>query len=160
MSKDSWAAFGEALRQEAAMLARVDAAALVLTNALVRNEIRGIEGANAQLERDRIGHQLAAKARQTMQRRGFGTLTLQQVISYAPRPLALRLRGYSAELTYRAISLGITTKNNKRLILSGMDRLLKVVMLLQRSVADQPRTYKRRGFVPPPDNSILVSSRA
>jgi hypothetical protein len=160
MSSDSWKAFSEALRQEAEMLARLDASAQALTNALVRNEIRAIEAANAQLERDRIGHQGAAKSRQTMQRRGFGAMSLQKVISYAPRSLALRLRGYASELTYRAISLGITTKNNKRLILSGMDRLLKVVMLLQKSASDQPRTYMRRGFVPAPDNSILVSSRA
>jgi GNAT superfamily N-acetyltransferase len=160
MSSDSWMAFAEALRQEAELLARVDASALALTTALVHNDIRQIEAANTQLERDRIAHHGATRARQTMQRRGFGDMPLQRVVSYAPRKLALRLRGYCSELTYRAISLGITTKNNKTLITSGMDRLLKVVMLLQRSVADNPRTYKRRGFIPAPDNSILVSSKA
>jgi len=159
MSSDSWKAFLEALRHEAELLARVDASALALTDALVQNDVRRIESANARLEQDGRAHQVAAKARQTMQRRGFGDIPLSRVIGYAPRTVRMRLRGYLSELTYRAISVGITTKNNKRLILAGMDRLLKVVMLLQRAVSDQPRTYKRHGFSAP-DNSVLVSSRA
>ncbi len=160
MSSDSWKAFLEALRHEAELLARVDASALALTDALVQNDVARIVAVNDRLEQECRAHQLAARARQTMQRRGFGDILLSRVIGYAPRTLRMRLRGYSSELTYRAISVGITNKNNKRLIVAGMDRLLKIVMVLQRAAADQPRTYKRRGFVPPPDNSILVSSKA
>lgn len=160
MSSDSWAAFAEALRAEAELLARVEASSLELTDALVKNDLRRIEAGNAQLERDRVAHNIASKKRQAMQKRGFGDMPLRRVATYAPRPLAIRIRGYCSELTFRAISIAITTKNNKRLIITGMDRLLKVVSLLQKATAKQPRTYRRRGGMAPPDNSILVSSKA
>jgi hypothetical protein len=63
------------------------------------------------------------------------------------------------ELTTTSISLGITTSNNKALILSGMDRLMKVTAALQKAHSDGPGTYKRRGVVPPPSNSVLMSSK-
>lgn len=160
MSSDSWAVFAEALREEAELLARVESSALELTGALIEKDLAKIEDANARMERDRLAHQTAARKRQAMQRRGFGEMPLRQVVGYAPRPLALRIRGYCSELTYRAISLRITTRNNKQLIIAGMDRLLKVVTLLQHAMADQPRTYRRRGSIAPPDNSVLVSSKA
>jgi hypothetical protein len=160
MSSDSWVAFVEALRVEAECLAKLDASSLELTKALVERDISVVESVNARMECDRLAHQGASRMRQSMQRRGFGAMSLRQVIAYAPKPLVMRARGYFSELTYRAISLGITTQNNKQLILAGMDRLLKVVMLLQRAAAEQPRTYKRRGLMAPPDNSVLVSSKA
>jgi len=160
MSGDSWSAFVEALRREAAQLARLEAESLALTKALVGRELSEIEALAGRIERARLAHQAAWRERQAMQRRGFGEMPLGRVVGYAPRRLALRARGYYSELRYRAISLSITTKNNKRLIVAGMDRLLRVVSLLQRATADRPGTYKRRGFVAPPDNSVLVSSKA
>lgn len=160
MSGDSWSVFGEALREEAELLAKVESCALELTRALVEKDLARIQDVNARMERERVAHQTAAKKRQAMQRRGFGDMPLRQVVNYAPRPVALRLRGYCSELTYRAISLRITTRNNKQLIIAGMDRLLKVVTLLQHALADHPRTYRRRGSIAPPDNSVLVSSKA
>lgn len=160
MSSDSWDVFVEALRHEAELLAKLETSSLELTSALVERDIARIESVNARLERDWMAHQSASRKRQGMQRRGFGAMNLRQVVAYAPRPLAMRARGYCSELTYRAISLGITTQNNKQLLISGMDRLLKVVMLLQRASAEQPRTYRRRGLIAPPDNSVLVSSKA
>lgn len=160
MSSDSWEAFAEALRAETELLARIDRDSIALTEALVRRDAARIEAVNRRLEANRLAHHHASVRRQTMQRRGFGEMALHQVIDYAPRKLKLRLRGYFSELSQRAISIQITTRNNKGLILAGMDRLLKVVSLLQRATAEQPRTYKRRGFVPPPDNSVLVSRKA
>lgn len=160
MSSDSWDVFIEALRQEAELLARLEASSIDLTAALVERDLPLIESVNARMERDRIIHESAAKKRQAMQRRGFGVMSLRQVVAHAPRPLAMRARGYCSELIYRAISLGITTQNNKQLILTGMDRLLKIVMLLQRTAAEQPGTYRRRGRIAAPDNSVLVSSKA
>jgi hypothetical protein len=153
-------AFVEALQLEAELLARLEAGSLELTKALVERDITRITALNGRIETDRAAHQAASKKRQAMQKRGFGEMSLRQVVAYAPRQLSLRARGYCSELTYRAISLGITTQNNKHLILAGMDRLLKIVMVLQRATADQPKTYKRRGFIAPPDNSLLVSSKA
>jgi hypothetical protein len=160
MSSDSWAVFVDALRVEAELLASLEASSAELTKALVAHDLARIGAVNDRMERDRLAHQNASKQRQAMQRRGFGTMPLRQVAAHAPRPLAMRVRGYCSELTYRAISLGITTQNNKQLILAGMDRLLKVVSLLQHAVAEQPGTYRRRGRMAPPENSVLVSSKA
>lgn len=160
MSGGSWSGFASALRDEAAALAKVESVSLALTNALVERDVARIIAINEQLEAVRLSHHAVQAKRQAMQRRGFGDLSLNAVIDYAPHGLSLKLRGYAQDLAYRAISIGITTRNNKSLILAGMDRLLKVVTLLQRSTSDQPRTYKRRGLVPPPDNSVLVSRKA
>jgi hypothetical protein len=64
-----------------------------------------------------------------------------------------------AELTYGSISLGITIGNNKSLILSGLERLMKVTSKLQESVTERTGVYKRRGYVAPPGASVLVSSQ-
>ena len=94
-----------------------------------------------------------------MQTRGFGTMTLQQVCAYAPRHLAANMSQRMAELTYGSISLGITIGNNKSLILSGLERLMKVTSKLQESVTERTGVYKRRGYVAPPGASVLVSSQ-
>jgi hypothetical protein len=160
MSSGSWSEFTSALRTEAAALAVVDRISVTLTSALVERDAARIGSINEQLEGARLAHHASQSRRFAMQRQGFGDMPLAKVIDYAPRNLAMKLRGYTSDLAYRAISIGITTRNNKSLILAGMDRLLKVVTLLQHSTSDQPRTYKRRGFVPPPDNSVLVSRKA
>ena len=95
-----------------------------------------------------------------MQQRGFGKLPLSKVCGYAPGPVRRQLKGAMAELRGRTIAIRITNRNNKALIAAGMMRLRKTVFTLQQSAAEKPGTYKRRGLVPPPNASILVSQRA
>lgn len=157
---DSWEAFAEALQAEAALLGRVADAAQRLTQALVANDVDQISTVERELDAARKAYQSASGKRRGMQVRGFGALTLRQVCAYAPRTMWPVLNQRLAELTTTSISLGITTNNNKALIMSGMDRLMKVTSALQKAHNDGPGTYKRRGFVPPPSNSVLVSSKA
>lgn len=155
---DSWETFIAALADESALLARVNDAAVKLTDALVQGEPDGIVATERALESARKAYVSAAGKRRGMQSRGFGTKTLREVCAYAPRPLAAQIGQRLVELTTGSISLGITTNNNKALIASGMERLMKVTSVLQKAASDAPGTYKRRGFVPPPSNSVLVSS--
>lgn len=156
---DSWETFIGALADESALLARVNEAAVKLTEALVENDAEKIVSTERALEGARKAYVSAAGRRRGMQSRGFGALTLRQVCAYAPRPLAAQIGQRLVELTTGSISLGITTNNNKALIASGMERLMKVTAVLQKAASDEPGTYKRRGYVPPPSNSVLVSSR-
>ena len=156
---DSWDSFANALGDEAAQLGRVNEAALKLTQALVENDADSIVAAERVLDDVRKSYVSAAGRRRGMQARGFGNLTLRQVCAYAPRQLMPTLNQRLVELTTGAISLGITTNNNKAIIASGMERLMKVTSVLQKAASDAPGTYKRRGYVPPPSNSVLVSSR-
>jgi hypothetical protein len=41
-----------------------------------------------------------------------------------------------------------------------MERLARTVAVLQRAGTEQTGTYRRRGIVPPPDGSVIVSRRA
>lgn len=156
---DSWESFAHALQDEATLLARVNDAAIRLTSALVENDATKIMDAERELDGARKAYVSAAGRRRGMQVRGFGTMTLRQVCAYAPRALSPAFNARLAELTTGSISLGITTNNNKALIASGMQRLMQVTSVLQKAANDHPRTYKRRGFVPPPSNSVLVSSQ-
>lgn len=156
---DSWEAFANALQTEAALLARVADAATRLTQALVNGNPETISCVERELDTARKAYQSASGTRRGMQVRGFGPLTLRQVCSYAPRKMWPVLNQRLVELTTSSISLGITTSNNKALILSGMDRLMKVTAALQKAHSDGPGTYKRRGVVPPPSNSVLMSSK-
>lgn len=157
---DSWDAFAEVLSSETKLLRRVHDAALVLTAALVERNVGKISEAERALDSVRREHLAASGKRRGMQVRGFGALTLRQVCAYAPRPMWPTLNQRIVELTTTSISLGITNNNNKALIMNGMDRLMKVTAALQKAANDGPGTYKRRGYVPPPTNSVLVSSRA
>ena len=157
---DSWEAFANALQVESALLSRVAHASTRLTQALVENDVEKIATIERELDSARKAYQSASGTRRGMQVRGFGALTLKQVCGYAPRALWPVLNQRLVELTTTSISLGITTNNNKALILSGMDRLMKVTAALQKAHSDTPGTYKRRGYVPPPNNSVLVSSKA
>lgn len=156
---DSWDAFASALQDESALLARVADAAQRLTKALVENDVDRIASIEREIDTARKAYQSASGKRRGMQVRGFGALTLRQVCAYAPRPLWASLNQRLSELTATSISLGITTNNNKALILGGMDRLMKVTAALQKAHSDGPGTYKRRGHVAPPSNSVLVSSK-
>ena len=156
---DSWESFTAALSDEAALLARVNEAALKLTQALVESDADKISATERDLDAARKAYVSAAGRRRGMQVRGFGNLTLRQVCAYAPRPMLPTLNQHLVELTTGSIALGITTNNNKALIASGMERLMKVTSVLQKAASDAPGTYKRRGVVPPPSNSVLVSNR-
>ena len=157
---DSWETFAAVLHDESAHLARMHAAAQRLTKALVTNELDEISASERALDEARQAYQAASGKRRGMQVRGFGNLTLRQVCAYAPRNLWPTFNQRIAELTTTSIALGITNNNNKSLIMSGMQRLMKVTSALQAAASDGPRTYRRRGIVPPPSNSVLVSSKA
>jgi hypothetical protein len=157
---DSWDAFATALQEESALLKRTHEAALALTKALVTCEATGIMKCERALDDARRAYQASSGRRRGMQIRGFGKLTLRQVCLYAPRQLWPVLNQRLVELTTTSIGLRITNGNNKALIASGMRRLVKVTETLQRAASDGPRTYKRRGYIPPPSNSVLVSRNA
>lgn len=157
---DSWDSFAGALQEEADALGRVEDAALRLTQSLVNNDIGSITLTERELDGARRAYITASGKRRGMQVRGFGTMTLRQVCAYAPRRLSPSLNQRLSELATRSIGLGITNNNNKALIAAGLQRLFKVTAALQQAASDQPKTYKRRGFIPPPTNSVLVSSQA
>ncbi|HEY8312735.1 MAG TPA: hypothetical protein VIG51_01060 [Candidatus Baltobacteraceae bacterium] len=157
---DSWEAFSQALQEESESLDRLNAAALALTQSLVESEAATIVLADRELNAARQAHAGAAGKRRGMQARGFGTMTLQQVCQFAPRNLTGTFNQRLSELACGSISLGITITNNKALIMSGLERLMRVTAKLQASVSDRPGVYKRRGYVPPPSGSVLVSSKA
>jgi len=155
-----WQQFVGLLDEERAALRQLGDAALALTEALVRNDPDAIENAERLVEARRVLHGTAYAQRVAMQRRGFGTRSLREVCAYAPPPLRRRMAGAVRELETQSIALRLTVSNNKALILAGMDRLAKTVAVLQRAGTEQTGTYRRRGIVPPPDGSVLVSRRA
>ncbi|GAC1616287.1 MAG: hypothetical protein NVS4B13_10180 [Candidatus Elarobacter sp.] len=157
---NEWEKFAELLAEENRLLGALGAAALVLTDALVVNEPETIETAERRVEGQRVLHGTAYTQRVTMQRRGFGTLTLPQVCAYAPPALRRTMYATAHELDRRGISLALTVSNNKALILAGIERLARTVAVLQRAGTEQTGTYRRRGVVPPPDGSVIVSRRA
>ncbi|HVA34442.1 MAG TPA: hypothetical protein VNG31_09855 [Candidatus Baltobacteraceae bacterium] len=157
---DSWETFATALQDESAALARVHDAALKLTKALVKSTAEEILVAERGLDGARRAYQTLSVKRRGMQTRGFGKMSLRQVCAYAPRRLMPTFNQRLYELTTYSIGLRITSSNNKALIAGGLDRLMKVTAALQRAANEGPRTYRRRGFVPPPTNSVLLSSRA
>lgn len=157
---DSWEAFAVALQEESAALGRVHEAAMRLTKALVVNSPADITACERALDGARKAFATSSGKRRGMQTRGFGQMTLRQVCAYAPRRFAPVLNQRLYELTTLSIGLKITGNNNKALIAGGLDRLMQVTSALQQARNEGPKTYRRRGFVPPPTNSVLVSSRA
>ena len=157
---DSWETFAAALQDEAAALTRVHEAALKLTKALVGRKASEITFAERALDGARRAFQSASHKRRTMQARGFGKMTLRQVCGYAPRRLAPVLNQRLYELSTLSIGMKITNNNNKALIVSGLDRLMQVMATFQKAANGNLKTYKRRGFIPPPTNSVLVSRSA
>jgi hypothetical protein len=155
-----WERFAELLGEENRLLGDLGEAALRLTDALVRNDPDAIEASERRVEAQRVLHGTAHAARLAMQRRGFGTLTLAQVCAYAPPALRRTMYGAAKGLETRGVALRLTVSNNKALILAGMERLARTVAVLQRAGTEQTGTYRRRGVVPPPDGSVLVSRRA
>jgi hypothetical protein len=157
---DSWDAFTGALLDESAALTRVHEASLQLTQALVHNDIPEITASERALDGARRAYQACSSKRRGMQSRGFGKMTLRQVCRFAPRRLAPLLGQRLYELTTLSINVKITSGNNRALIAAGMERLIKITSAMQRAANAEPKTYRRRGFIPPPTNSVLVSSRA
>ncbi len=155
-----WQRFDELLGEEDRRLGELVTAALGLTDALVDNDPQAIEQSERRLEAQRVLHGTAFAQRVAMQRRGFGKLSLQQACAYAPPELRRRLRGTVHAIGTNTIALQLSVSNNKALILAGMERLAKTVQVLQRAGTEQTGTYKRRGVVPPPDGSVIVSRRA
>ena len=155
-----WQRFAELLEAESRLLGDLGNAALGLTDALVADEPDAIDAAERRVEAQLVLHGSAYAARVAMQQRGFGTLTLHQVCAYAPPTLRRSLQGHVHEIEIRGIALKLTVSNNKALILAGMERLARTVAVMQRVGTEQPGTYKRRGTVPPPNGSVIVSRRA
>ena len=156
---DSWELFAKALGAESDALRVLGERAQVLSKTLVQLDAEEVLAAQKALEEARESFSKAASERRAMQVRGFGTMTLRQVCSYAPRALAWEMNQRLAELMTTSIGVTITNNNNKALIAGGMDRLVKTTLAMQRA-ASEPGTYRRRGFVAPPSNSVLVSSKA
>jgi hypothetical protein len=155
-----WQRFADLLFEESRLMAELGDAALALTEALVANVPARILAAERQLESKRVLHGMAYAQRLALQKRGFGQLSLRQVCAYAPPSLRRKLYSAVHALTTRGIGLRLTVQNNKALILAGMDRLARTVQVLQRASTEQTGTYRRRGIVPPPTGSVLVSRRA
>jgi hypothetical protein len=157
---DSWEAFATALHEESAALARVHDAAQKLTQNLVRSSANEIITAERALDVATKAYKTLSTKRRGMQTRGFGKMSLRQVCGYAPRRLRSVLNQRLYELTTLSIGLRITGNNNKALIAGGLDRLMRITAAMQQAASEGPKTYRRRGFVPPPTNSVLLSSRA
>jgi hypothetical protein len=155
-----WQKFAQLLGEENRLLAELNAAALALTDALVENEPERIDLAERRLEAQRVLHGTAYAQRIAMQRAGFGTLTLDQVCAYAPGTLRRWMYGTVHQIVTRGTELRLTVANNKALILAGLERLARTVAVLQRAGTEQTGTYRRRGIVPPPEGSVIVSRRA
>ncbi|MFN2461311.1 MAG: flagellar export chaperone FlgN [Candidatus Velthaea sp.] len=157
---DNWQSFADAMADENRALAELGAASLRLTEVLVAGVPAEIEQIERRLEAMRVLHAHAHGRRNTMQKRGFGELTLRQVCAYAPAPLRRGVYTTLHELTTRAIALSMTVNNNKALILAGMNRITRTVEVMQQTMSEQPGTYKRRGTIPPASGSVIVSRRA
>jgi hypothetical protein len=156
---DSWESFAAVLHEESTALGKLNQAALALTQSLVGGSATEITASERAVNAARRAYQEISGKRRAMQSRGFGSLSLRQVCARAPRRLARVLNQRLYELSTLAISLRITNANNKALIVNGLDRLMQVTAALQRAANDGPKTYRRRGYVSPPTNSVLVSSR-
>lgn len=159
MVNDSWEVFAQVLLDESTSLNRLNDSCRKLTDALVENLTQKIDSAEKIVDAARLEHQRVVAKRRGMQVRGFGTMSLREVCAYAPRHMAYQFNQRLAEITFGTTSLGITNNNNKALILGGMQRLMNVTSLLQRSATENTGTYRRRGSVAPPNASVLVSSK-
>ena len=155
-----WQRFAEMLAEESRQLGELGSAALALTDALVVNDAEAIETAERRVEARRLLHGTAFAQRIALQHEGFGSLTLPQVCAYAPPAMRRQLYAIAHAISVGTIALKMTVSNNKSLILAGMERLARTVAVLQRAGTEQTGTYRRRGVVPPPDGSVIVSRRA
>jgi len=153
---DSWESFIEILGRECAAFGAVNEKALEMSVALVQNVPERIHETQRALESARKGLVSARSQRRAMQQRGFGNMSLKKVCRFAPPPAAAQISARMRQLTYYTIKLDLINSNNRALILGAMERLMAIVAVMRR-VQMQPLTYKRRGMVPPPDRSMIVS---
>ncbi len=160
MSAGSWQTFADSLSDENRALGELGAAALAMTTVLVLGTAADIERAERDVELKRVIHAQAHLRRTLMMQRGFGDLTLQQVCSYAPRPLRRSVYTALRELRTRGIALRITVGNNKALINAGLKRITNTIAVMQKNVPGQVGTYRRRGTVTPSNGSLIVSRKA
>jgi hypothetical protein len=156
----SWDGFRGLLQEETRLLGELNTVAIAMTDALVQRDVDRINASERKLEGQRILHQTARRKRLQMQVAGFGELTLEQVCAYAPGPMRRGFQQLSREMSIKGISLAITVNNNKALILAGMDRLQKTVEAIHEAMTESTGTYKRRGTVPKPNSSVIVSRKA
>jgi flagellar biosynthesis/type III secretory pathway chaperone len=156
---DSWESFIEVLAQECAAFGAVNEKALEMSVALVQNVPEKIHATQRALEEARKALMVLRSRRRGMQQRGFGNMRLKKVARYAPPPVAAQIMNYVRQLTYYTIKLELVNSNNRALILGAMERLMAIVAVMRR-VQSQPLTYKRRGIVPPPERSMIVSHKA
>lgn len=156
---DSWESFVETLAQECAAFGAVNERALELSDALVQNSAEKIHATQRGLEDARKQLVAVRSRRRGMQNRGFGNLSLKKVARYAPPAIRAQILVRLRELTYYSIKLDLVNSNNRALILGAMERLMAIVAVMRR-VQLQPLTYKRRGVVPPPEHSMIVSHEA
>jgi len=157
---DSWEVFSQMVAEEARLLGDLHRVAIKLTRALIENNHVVIQETSKAIEVCRKNHQSCAGKRRTMQRRGFGKMTLREVYRFVPRNLATKFQVSLAQMVYYTTSLRITNENNKALVLSGMDRLLKIVDVLQNAHSEQSGTYRRRGIQRKKDASVMLSRQA
>ncbi|MGB8265493.1 MAG: hypothetical protein WCE44_04165 [Candidatus Velthaea sp.] len=160
MATDSWRNFGDNLVAENKALAQLGTATLELTQALVGGKPADIEAADKKVNAYRVVFLVAHDRRIQLQTRGFGDLELQKVCVYAPAAMRRPLVALVKDMEIRGIALQLTVSNNKALILAGLERLQRTVRVIQESMTEKPGTYKRRGIVPPPSGSVLVSRKA
>lgn len=153
---DSWESFIDALTEECAAFGAVNEKALEMSVALVQNVPERIHATQRSLEDARKGFVAARARRRAMQQRGFGSLGLQKVAKYAPPASAQQIVARTRQLRYFTTKLELINSNNRALILGAMERLMAIVAVMRR-VQMQPLTYKRRGIVPPPERSMIVS---
>jgi hypothetical protein len=153
---DTWESFIETLAAECAAFGAVNERALELSVALVQNVPERIHASQRALEDARKSLVSARARRRAMQQRGFGNLNLKKVGKYAPPGIAMQISAAIRQLRYYTVKLELINSNNRALILGAMERLMAVVAVMRR-VQMQPLTYKRRGMVPPPDRSMIVS---
>jgi hypothetical protein len=82
------------------------------------------------------------------------------VCAYAPPTLRRWMYGTVRQIEVRCIELRLTVANNKALIVAGLERIARTVALVQRAGTEQTGTYRRRGVIPPPEGSVIVSRKA
>ncbi len=160
MSAGSWQSFADALADESRCLGELGAASLEMTSALVFGPAAKIEAADRGVEARRVLHLGAQKRRVAMMKSGFGDKTLRQVCGYAPASLRRNLFGSLRELRTNGIALRITVSNNKALIVAGLARIAKTIVVMQKAFTEQDGTYRRRGTVPLSSGSMIVSRKA
>ena len=155
---DSWQSFVDALAQECAAFGALNERALEMSVALVQNVPEKIHATQRGVEDARKALVAIRSRRRAMQQRGFGNMTLKKVSRYAPPAMAAQIQTRTRQLRYYTIKLELINSNNRALILGAMERLMAIVAVMRR-VQMQPLTYKRRGVVTPPDNSMIVSHK-